>query len=158
MKSVLGIVGGSGLYDLPGLTHAVWTRVTSPWGEPSDDILFAEIDGLPVRFLPRHGRGHRVSPTDINYRANIDQHEVARRQVFTQRPAGGDGDHIGDAGSFHRVDVGAVVDVGRRNAMAAAVAGQEPHRQTIDLSKQNVVGRFAPGRGHSRPDRVCKPR
>ena len=44
MKSVLGIVGGSGLYDLPGLTHAVWTRVTSPWGEPSDDILFAEID------------------------------------------------------------------------------------------------------------------
>jgi 5'-methylthioadenosine phosphorylase len=72
MKSVLGIIGGSGLYDLPGLKNAVWTKVASPWGETSDAILFAEIDGLPVRFLPRHGRGHRVSPTDINYRANID--------------------------------------------------------------------------------------
>jgi 5'-methylthioadenosine phosphorylase len=72
MQSVLGIVGGSGLYDLPGLSNANWTKVSSPWGEPSDDILFAEIDGLPVRFLPRHGRGHRVPPSDINYRANID--------------------------------------------------------------------------------------
>jgi 5'-methylthioadenosine phosphorylase len=71
-QSVLGIVGGSGLYDLPGLTNAEWKCVDSPWGHPSDDILFAEIDGLPIRFMPRHGRGHRVSPTHINYRANID--------------------------------------------------------------------------------------
>ena len=70
--SVLGIIGGSGLYDLPGLTDPEWRTVESPWGEPSDQILFAEIDGLPIRFLPRHGRGHRISPTDINYRANID--------------------------------------------------------------------------------------
>jgi 5'-methylthioadenosine phosphorylase len=71
-QSVLGIVGGSGLYDLPGLQNARWEPVASPWGIPSDDILFAELDGLPVRFLPRHGRGHRVSPTHIDYRANID--------------------------------------------------------------------------------------
>lgn len=71
-KTILGIVGGSGLYDLPGISNARWERVESPWGHPSDDILFAEIDGLPIRFLPRHGRGHRVSPTHINYRANID--------------------------------------------------------------------------------------
>ncbi len=71
-QSVLGILGGSGLYDLPGLTNPRWTSVSSPWGEPSDAILFAEIDGLPVRFLPRHGRGHRLSPSGINYRANID--------------------------------------------------------------------------------------
>ncbi|MGQ0456864.1 MAG: S-methyl-5'-thioadenosine phosphorylase [Hyphomicrobium sp.] len=71
-KSVLGIVGGSGFYNLPGLENARWERVASPWGAPSDDILFAEIEGLPVRFLPRHGRGHKISPTDINYRANID--------------------------------------------------------------------------------------
>jgi 5'-methylthioadenosine phosphorylase len=70
--SVLGIVGGSGLYDLPGLTNPVWTHVASPWGEPSDAILFAEVDGLPIRFLPRHGRGHKLSPSGINYRANID--------------------------------------------------------------------------------------
>ena len=71
-KSVLGIVGGSGLYDLPGLQNAHWERVDSPWGPVSDEILFAEIDGLPIRFLPRHGRGHRISPTHIDFRANID--------------------------------------------------------------------------------------
>lgn len=70
--SVLGIVGGSGLYDLGEIENAEWRRVTSPFGEPSDEILFGEIDGLPVRFLPRHGRGHKQSPTTINYRANID--------------------------------------------------------------------------------------
>jgi 5'-methylthioadenosine phosphorylase len=71
-KSVLGVIGGSGLYDLPGLQNAAWKKIESPWGEPSDDILFAEYEGLPLRFLPRHGRGHRHSPSGINYRANID--------------------------------------------------------------------------------------
>ncbi len=70
--SVLGIIGGSGLYDLPGLEKATWKKVASPWGPPSDDILFAELNGLALRFLPRHGRGHRLSPSGINYRANID--------------------------------------------------------------------------------------
>lgn len=72
MEAVLGIIGGSGLYDLPGLERAEWRHVAGPWGEPSDDILFAELGGLKLRFLPRHGRGHRLSPTHINYRANID--------------------------------------------------------------------------------------
>ena len=71
-KSVLGIVGGSGLYDLEGLTDASWHTIESPWGTPSDQVLFGEIEGLPVRFLPRHGRGHQQSPSSINYRANID--------------------------------------------------------------------------------------
>ena len=71
-QAVLGLVGGSGLSDLPGLQNPEWRKVESPWGQPSDEILFAEIEGLPIRFLPRHGRGHRISPTDINYRANID--------------------------------------------------------------------------------------
>ena len=70
--SVLGIVGGSGFYNLPGLANARWEHVESPFGKPSDDILFAELDGLPVRFMPRHGRGHKVPPSAINYRANID--------------------------------------------------------------------------------------
>jgi 5'-methylthioadenosine phosphorylase len=72
MRAVLGIIGGSGLYDLPGLEKAEWRKIGSPWGEPSDMILFAELEGLPLRFLPRHGRGHRLSPTHIDYRANID--------------------------------------------------------------------------------------
>ena len=72
MQAVLGIIGGSGLYDLPGLENAEWRRIEGPWGEPSDDILFAQLEGHRLRFLPRHGRGHRFSPTRINYRANID--------------------------------------------------------------------------------------
>ena len=71
-KSVLGIVGGSGLYDIPALKNVHWEDVASPWGTPSDQILFAELDGLPIRFLPRHGRGHRVPPSGIDFRTNID--------------------------------------------------------------------------------------
>ena len=71
-KSILGIVGGSGFYALPGIANARWEKIKSPWGDPSDDILFADLDGLPLRFLPRHGRGHKISPSEINYRANID--------------------------------------------------------------------------------------
>ena len=71
-KSVLGIIGGSGVYELPALENSRWEKVSSPWGEPSDDLRIGEIDGLPVVFLPRHGRGHRFAPSDINYRANID--------------------------------------------------------------------------------------
>ena len=70
--TVLGFIGGSGFYDLPAFENKRWELIASPWGVPSDHILFAEVNGLPVRFLPRHGRGHRVPPSDINYRANID--------------------------------------------------------------------------------------
>src|SRR6267154_4465912 len=71
-RTVLGIVGGSGLYDIPALKDVHWEDVRSPWGSPSDRILFAELDGLPIRFLPRHGRGHKVPPSAIDFRANID--------------------------------------------------------------------------------------
>jgi 5'-methylthioadenosine phosphorylase len=72
MQAVLGIIGGSGLYNIPGFENARWERIESPWGEPSDDVCIGEIGGLKVVFLPRHGRGHVHSPTEINYRANID--------------------------------------------------------------------------------------
>jgi 5'-methylthioadenosine phosphorylase len=71
-KAVLGIIGGSGIYDLPGLKNAREQRFKSPWGEPSGALRIGEIDGLPVVFLSRHDKGHRLSPSDINYRANID--------------------------------------------------------------------------------------
>jgi 5'-methylthioadenosine phosphorylase len=71
-KTVLGIIGGSGVYDIGGLENARWQRVQSPWGEPSDDLLFGRLTGVDMVFLPRHGRGHVHSPTSINYRANID--------------------------------------------------------------------------------------
>jgi 5'-methylthioadenosine phosphorylase len=71
-RSVLGIIGGSGIYDLPGLAKARTRKIRSPWGEPSAALRVGEIAGLPVVFLPRHDKGHRLSPSDINYRANID--------------------------------------------------------------------------------------
>ncbi len=71
-KAVLGIIGGSGLYNLPGLEKARWEEVATPWGRPSDAFLFGEVAGLPIVFAPRHGRGHVLGPTDIDYRANID--------------------------------------------------------------------------------------
>jgi 5'-methylthioadenosine phosphorylase len=71
-RSVLGIIGGSGIYDLPGLEKVTETAVASPWGEPSAAPRIGEIAGLPVVFLPRHNKGHSLSPSDINYRANID--------------------------------------------------------------------------------------
>ncbi len=69
---VLGVIGGSGLYEIAELRQREWRRVDSPWGMPSDELLFGELHGVPVRFLPRHGRGHKVSPSHIDYRANID--------------------------------------------------------------------------------------
>jgi 5'-methylthioadenosine phosphorylase len=71
-KSVLGIIGGSGVYDLPGLEKVREQRIASPWGEPSAPLRIGEMAGLPVVFLPRHDQGHRLSPSDINYRANVD--------------------------------------------------------------------------------------
>ncbi len=69
---VIGIIGGSGLYNIEGLTNTRWEKVESPWGEPSDELLIGEFNGTKVVFLPRHGRGHRLSPSELNYRANID--------------------------------------------------------------------------------------
>ena len=68
----LGVIGGSGVYDIPGLANTRWQAVETPWGKPSDDLLFGELDGQEIVFLPRHGRGHKLSPTDLNFRANID--------------------------------------------------------------------------------------
>jgi 5'-methylthioadenosine phosphorylase len=69
---MLGIIGGSGVYHIEGLENSRWVKAESSFGEPSDEILLAELGGQPIAFLPRHGRGHRISPTDINFRANID--------------------------------------------------------------------------------------
>jgi 5'-methylthioadenosine phosphorylase len=69
---VLGVIGGSGVYAIEGLSRQRWEHVGSPFGEASDELLFGELNGQPMVFLPRHGRGHRIPPSEINYRANID--------------------------------------------------------------------------------------
>ena len=71
-KAVLGIIGGSGIYDLPGLSDKRTEMVSSPWGEPSSVLHRGRIGDTDIVFLPRHGEGHRFSPSQINYRANID--------------------------------------------------------------------------------------
>src|SRR5437667_3704841 len=71
-QAVLGIIGGSGICDLPGLENAREQRIDTPWGEPSAPLRVGEIAGMPIVFLSRHDKGHRHSPSDINYRANID--------------------------------------------------------------------------------------
>ena len=72
IEPVIGIIGGSGLYDIEGLEEKTWRQVATPWGMPSDALLFGRLAGVACVFLPRHGRGHPLSPTHLNYRANID--------------------------------------------------------------------------------------
>jgi 5'-methylthioadenosine phosphorylase len=67
----LAILGGSGLYDLPGLTETRWVAVDTPWGAPSDEIFLGRLGDARLAFLPRHGRGHRIPPSEVNYRANV---------------------------------------------------------------------------------------
>jgi 5'-methylthioadenosine phosphorylase len=70
-KATIGVIGGSGLYEMEGLTQIKTVKLTTPFGKPSDDYIIGTLHGMRVAFLPRHGRGHRIMPTDINYRANI---------------------------------------------------------------------------------------
>ncbi len=72
MQTMLGVIGGSGVYQIDGLEGASWVKVATPWGKPSDHILTGRLNGLAVAFLPRHGRGHVETPSTVNYRANID--------------------------------------------------------------------------------------
>jgi 5'-methylthioadenosine phosphorylase len=72
METMIGVIGGSGVYDIDGLSGAAWQTIEGPWGAPSDQILTGSLNGVPMAFLPRHGRGHVHSPTTVPYRANID--------------------------------------------------------------------------------------
>lgn len=72
MTKILGVIGGSGLYEIDGMENPQWISIESAYGQPSDDLLIGEVDGLKIVFLPRHGRSHAIPPSKINYRANID--------------------------------------------------------------------------------------
>jgi len=72
MQTMIGVIGGSGVYQIDGLEGASWIGVDTPWGKPADDVLVGRLGGIPIAFLPRHGRGHPHSPSSVPYRANID--------------------------------------------------------------------------------------
>jgi 5'-methylthioadenosine phosphorylase len=71
-EAIIGIIGGSGLYEIEGIEDVAWREIASPFGKPSDALCFGRLGGVQVVFLPRHGRGHRIPPSEINFRANID--------------------------------------------------------------------------------------
>ena len=71
-KRKLGIIGGSGLYKMEGFEKTKWKKISTPWGKPSDEVLIAKLDKEEICFIPRHSRGHKINPTNINFRANID--------------------------------------------------------------------------------------
>ena len=101
---VLGVIGGSGLYDMPGLLNRRWEAVQGPWGAPSDDLLLGQLEGVPVAFLPRHGRSHRLSPSHINARANIDALKRAGCTDILSLSAAGSLREALDPGTFVVVD------------------------------------------------------
>ena len=72
MKPMIGVIGGSGVYQMDGLEGASWVKVKTPWGKPSDEVLVGRLSGMPMAFLPGHGPGHVETPSSVNYRANLD--------------------------------------------------------------------------------------
>ena len=101
---IIGIIGGSGLYEIDGLTNTRWERVGSPFGETSDEFLFGELDGQELVFLPRHGRGHKIPPSELNFRANIDALKRAGVTEILSLSACGSFKEELDPGTFVIVD------------------------------------------------------
>ncbi|MFP6733928.1 MAG: S-methyl-5'-thioadenosine phosphorylase [Rhodospirillales bacterium] len=101
---VIGVIGGSGVYDIDGLENTRWERVASPFGEASDEFLFGELDGLRLVFLPRHGRGHKIPPSELNFRANIDAMKRAGVTEIISLSACGSFKEELDPGTFVIVD------------------------------------------------------
>jgi 5'-methylthioadenosine phosphorylase len=100
----IGVLGGSGIYGMAGLKNTKWRKVATPWGDPSDELLFGTLDGAELVFLPRHGRGHVHSPSEVNYRANIDAlKRVGCQDVISVSACGSFKEHL-PPGTFVIVD------------------------------------------------------
>ncbi len=101
---VIGVIGGSGVYEIDGLDDTRWERIGSPFGEPSDELLLGTLDGQMMVFLPRHGRGHRIPPSEVNFRANIDALKRAGVTEIISVSACGSLKEALDPGTFVIVD------------------------------------------------------
>ena len=154
-KALLGIIGGSGVYDLPGLTDIREEKVASPWGEPSDALRFGRIGETEAVFLPRHGRGHRLSPSGINYRANIDAlKRVGVTDVISVSACGSFREEL-PPGMFVVVDQFVDRTFGRQtsffgNGCVAHVSMAQPVAPLL----QHRAGRRRPRREHRRASRA----
>ena len=135
---IIGVIGGSGLYHIDGLTDVEWRRVESPFGRTSDEFCFGKLDGQPVVFLPRHGRGHVLPPTAIPFRANIDALKrcgvtdiISLSAVGSLREDLAPGDFVVDR-PVHRPHLRAgeeLLRAGLRRACVDGAAGLRPHRR-----------------------------
>ncbi len=132
-RTVLGIIGGSGLYQMEGLARTRWERVDSPFGAPSDELLFGELAGVEEGLLAREG------PID----ELIGEDEVPRRKILPQRAAGRDGQNVRDTHAFQRIDVRAVVDRRGRKHVTAPMARQEHDVDAGQLAEQQLIRRRA---------------
>jgi 5'-methylthioadenosine phosphorylase len=147
-KAVLGIVGGSGIYDLPGLEEVTERRVATPWGEPSDTLRFGRVGSTEVVFLPRHGRGHRYSPSDINYRANVAALKLAGVTDLVSFSACGSYREELTPGTFVLVDNFVDRTVRRVNSFfGAGCVAHVPFAHPVGPSLQQLVARAADAEG-----------
>ena len=122
----IGVLGGSGLYELEGFTNAQEVPLSTPFGDPSDAYVAGELDGTPLVFLPRHGRGHRLNPSEINYRANIwGMKALGVTHIVSVSAVGSMRDEI-VPGEFVVIDQ--FVDRTRHVSTHCAVLGQLGHR------------------------------
>src|SRR5512147_1544255 len=147
-KSVLGIIGGSGIYDLPGITDLREQRIGTPWGEPSDALRMGRVGATDVVFLPRHGRGHRHSPSDINYRANIDALKRAGVTDLVSFSACGSFREELSPGTFVLVDNFVDRTVRRTSSFfGAGCVAHVPFAHPVGPALQELVARAAEGEG-----------
>ena len=147
-KAVLGIIGGSGIYDLPGLRDLEERRVATPWGEPSDALRFGRVGATEVVFLPRHGRGHRYSPSDINYRANVDAMKRAGVTDLVSFSACGSFREELSPGTFVLVDNFIDRTVRRENSFfGAGCVAHVPFAHPVGPALQDLVARAADAEG-----------
>ncbi len=103
-EPIIGVIGGSGVYEIAGLEGAIWLKVATPFGDPSDELLFGRLNGQKMVFLPRHGRGHRLPPSDLNFRANICALKLAGATEIISVSACGSLKEELDPGTFVIVD------------------------------------------------------
>jgi 5'-methylthioadenosine phosphorylase len=147
-KAVLGIIGGSGIYDLPGLTGLEERRISTPWGEPSDALRFGHVGTTEVVFLPRHGRGHRHSPSDINYRANVDAMKRAGVTDLVSFSACGSFREELSPGTFVLVDNFVDRTVRRESSFfGAGCVAHVPFAHPVGPALQDLVARAAGAEG-----------
>ena len=158
-ERVLGIIGGTGLYDLPGLSNVQRKAVDTPFGAPSSELVLGELDGRKLAFLSRHGPGHRLSPSEINYRANVwALKAVGVEQILAVSAVGSMKEQIAP-GDFVLVDQ--TIDLTRRRTSTFFEGGAVAHVAFADPICDRMRGLLAPlarengGTTHERGTYVC---